>query len=334
VETTWDGLSITKDEPIGATVVVRRPGGDVLLLHRAVNGADHAGDWAWTSPAGCRFPGEAILPGALRELAEEAGLSGVAITPVDLSGRWGLFTAEVGAETEVTLVDVEHDRFEWVPATEAYPRCTPDHVGRAMRRAVATPIHDIGFRPLRRDDLPSMVTWQNAPHAAEWWSDGVGDITAAETKYGPRIDGRARTAVDIILLGGRPIGFIQTTPLAADPDYLDVAAPVTDGGRDAVAIDYTIGEPELIGRGIGTQAIWGYLTEVVFRRFPSCRFVVTDPETVNMASIRACEKSGFRIEARFTDDGIAHTLCVLDRQRVFGDVPPEDPQVVPAPTER
>ena len=70
---TWDGLSIAADTPTGATVVVRRRdlAGrlEFLLLHRNAEGADYEGDWAWTAPAGCRQPGEAVYPAALRELA-------------------------------------------------------------------------------------------------------------------------------------------------------------------------------------------------------------------------------------------------------------------------
>jgi len=48
---TWDGLEIATDEPIGASVVVRRrrTSGEteVLILHRAHGGPEFAGDWAW-----------------------------------------------------------------------------------------------------------------------------------------------------------------------------------------------------------------------------------------------------------------------------------------------
>src|SRR4051794_22883875 len=96
---TWDGLEIAPDEPRGASVVVRRPavgdaGMELLMLHRNANGPDFEGDWAWTSPAGARQPGEAVFPAALRELAEEAGLGGADVADVfalDLSGGWAVF---------------------------------------------------------------------------------------------------------------------------------------------------------------------------------------------------------------------------------------------------
>ena len=320
MHTTWDGLPIAPDEPTGATVVVRRLDGLVLLLHRAVNGTEYEGDWAWTAPAGARRPGEPILVGALRELAEEAGLSGVDIAPVDVGGGWALFTAEVPADTAVALIDPEHDRFEWVPPAEASARIRPEWVGAGLLRAASVVLYEVSFAPLTRDHLPALVAWQTAPHVARWWIDAMRTVAEAEAKYGPRIDGAAVTAVDVIRLDRRPVGFIQTTPLGsyADVDYLAVAASVTDGGLDAVAIDYAIGEVDLIGRGLGTRVLWTYARDVVFTRHPDTRFVVADPETDNVASVRACVKAGFRPLIEFTEDGRQHTLCVLDRARVFG----------------
>ncbi len=315
-DTTWDGLPIATDHPRGASVIVRRTDGDVLLLHRAHHGPDFAGDWAWTPPAGARHPGEPILTGALRELAEEAGLTGIEIMPVDLSAGWAIFTADVAQETEINLIDPEHDRFTWVRPSDAVTRLRPSTVAKAMRRALAVPPHDVDFRPLTRDGLTDLVTWQNARHVKRWWADAVPDAAAAEAKYGPRIDGAHPTRVDVLLVDGQPAGFMQCLPLATDPDYLQVAAPATDGGSDAVAIDHAIGDPALLGRGIGTRAIWRYLRDVVLQRFPATRFVVADPEATNTASIRALEKAGFR-QLRTLESGEA--LCVLERARVFGN---------------
>ncbi|HEY2793249.1 MAG TPA: GNAT family N-acetyltransferase [Micromonosporaceae bacterium] len=318
-ETTWDGLPIAPEWPTGGTVVVQRADGAVLLLHRAANGIDFEGPWAWTSPAGARQPGEAIVPATERELQEEAGLTDVALTPVDLSGSWCLFTADVEAEAQVTLIDAEHDRFEWVRPTDAYERIRPLVVGDGIRRALTVPRSRLSFRPLTRTDLPSMVTWLNTEHVGRWWHDVMPDVDEAEKKYGPRIDGESPTSVDVISLDGNPVGFIQSTPLAADQDYLDTAGFLTGDGSDIVSIDYAIGEPAALGNG--TRVIWSYISDVVLRRWPGTRFVVADPDGRNAASIRACEKAGFRRQFEFYPEPGAphrHVLCTWDRGRILG----------------
>jgi 8-oxo-dGTP pyrophosphatase MutT (NUDIX family) len=146
IRTTWDGLPISDEPPFGATVVVYRVRGakpEVLLLHRAHHGADYAGDWAWTPPAGSRLPGEPIDHCARRELREETGLEpGVELTDCG-TAEWPHYVARVPVDAAVVL-DAEHDRFEWVVADEAAERCLPD-LSRVPLRAVVQSLD----RPLR-----------------------------------------------------------------------------------------------------------------------------------------------------------------------------------------
>jgi 8-oxo-dGTP pyrophosphatase MutT (NUDIX family) len=320
MESTWDGLPIAADWPRGATVVVRRTDGDVLLLHRAHHGADFAGPWGWTTPAGSRQPGESILGATLRELAEEASISGVDVMPIDLTGSWALFAAEVGHDTRIRLTDIEHDRYEWVTPEDAYARIKPDFVAGGVRRALAVPTAPIEFVPLERTDLLNLVEWQNAPHVRAWWTDAVGDVDEAAKKYGPRIDGESETAIDAVIVAGRPVGFVECTPLAADEEYFETACWATDGGADTVAIDYAIADASLVGRGVGTRLLWSYIREIVLSRFPDTRYVAADPDVANVASVRACEKAGFRRAHDFRPDagGPRYALCVFDRARVLG----------------
>jgi 8-oxo-dGTP pyrophosphatase MutT (NUDIX family) len=126
--------------PTGATVVVYRRserGVEFLLLHRAHEGPDYAGDWAWTPPAGARRPGEAVDACARRELFEEAGLvADLQLTEFGSEG-WFVYMAEVGADANVVLYDSEHDTFEWMLCPEAAERCLPDLVGTTVQRVAA-----------------------------------------------------------------------------------------------------------------------------------------------------------------------------------------------------
>lgn len=134
---TWDGLPASDEPPFGAAVVVWRhtvAGAlEVLLLHRAHKGPDYHGDWAWTPPTGCRFPGEPIRECAERELYEEAGLR----LPIDFINRgnsnWHMYTAKAPLDAIVTLFDKEHDRYEWLSAKEALQRCAPAAIKDPLR---------------------------------------------------------------------------------------------------------------------------------------------------------------------------------------------------------
>jgi 8-oxo-dGTP pyrophosphatase MutT (NUDIX family) len=133
--TTWDGLPISREAPFGTSIVVYRQGAygvEFLLLHRAHHGPDYDGEWAWTPPAGSRLPNEPVDECARRELMEEAGLA-LPVQAADLGKEsWAIYYAEAASDQVVTLLDVEHDRFEWVPLEVALARCLPEVVGQSV----------------------------------------------------------------------------------------------------------------------------------------------------------------------------------------------------------
>ena len=131
--TTYDGKPIAAEPPFGATVVIYRrgPAGlEFLILHRAHDGAAYEGDWAWTPPAGARWPDEAPDECAQRELSEETGLSVVVRRTQGGSADWLVYEAEVSHDAVVAL-DAEHDRYEWISLGEA-SRCQPDRVAKQI----------------------------------------------------------------------------------------------------------------------------------------------------------------------------------------------------------
>lgn len=134
---TWDGKPVSPEPPHGVTIIVHRrgPAGlEFLILHRAHNGPDYAGEWAWTPPSGARYPGEDVESCARRELAEETGLALVVSPTAFGASEWIVYTAEAAPDTAVRL-SPEHDRFEWLDPVEAARRCQPDEVAEPLRRA-------------------------------------------------------------------------------------------------------------------------------------------------------------------------------------------------------
>jgi 8-oxo-dGTP pyrophosphatase MutT (NUDIX family) len=296
---TYDGVPVAPDEPYGAAIPVRRTAAadgqhEYLVLHRAHNGPDYAGDWAWTPPSGSRQPGEPVLAAALRELAEETGLavSAADLRALDLSGEWVRFGLDVPPDTQVR-VDAEHDRFEWLPVAEAIARCQPEVVSDGLRLAEACLSAAITFRPLTTADLPTLVSWRQAPHAA--------------------------TAVHAVAADGKDCGFARHYRVGDYPDYA-----AATGRPDAIGIDYAIAVADMTGRGLGAQLIWSYLRDVARPAHPAARQALASPDTANRRSIRALEKAGFCQLGPITVPGEAapEQLCVLDLAKFFGSRSP------------
>lgn len=136
---TWDGQPISREKPHGVAVLVWRSGPagrEWLVLHRAHEGPEYAGDWAWGPPAGARHPGEPIDECARRELQEEAGLLAVPERTGSGTDEWAVYVAEAPADAAVSLSD-EHDRFEWLGLDAAVGLCLPPRVGRDFRAVSA-----------------------------------------------------------------------------------------------------------------------------------------------------------------------------------------------------
>ena len=153
-----------------------------------------------------------------------------------------------------------------------------------------TPV--IEFRPLERGDLPQLRRWLTAPHVAVWWGTPPADDAATAAKYGPLIDGDDPTEMFVFSVDRREAGVIQRYLIDDEPEWRAALAVAVDASGMA-GIDYLIGEPDLVGQGIGPAMITAFLAST-FERHPGCRAVVVDVDPENRASWRALEKAGFR----------------------------------------
>lgn len=150
------------------------------------------------------------------------------------------------------------------------------------------------FRPFTAADLPHLARWLREPHVAAWWTM-TADEAAFLDRYVARLEPDSPTRMYVIDQGGRPIGKLQA---CYDRDPADL-------GPGTVGIDLLIGEPALIGRGLGPVVIDRFVNEIVFAE-PTARTAFADPDMRNTRSIRAFVKAGFVEQARLaTPDGQA-----------------------------
>jgi RimJ/RimL family protein N-acetyltransferase len=85
-------------------------------------------------------------------------------------------------------------------------------------------------------------------------------------------------------------------------------------GPGVAGIDLFIAEEALTGQGLGTEVIRRFVHDVVFARL-DLTACVADPESANVASLRAFEKAGFRRVKEFVDpeEGTSNVLVRFDR---------------------
>ncbi|WP_343051706.1 GNAT family N-acetyltransferase [Mycoplana rhizolycopersici] len=159
----------------------------------------------------------------------------------------------------------------------------------------------IAFQPVTEADMPLLLRWLGEPHVRRWWGEPETEAAGIRDHFGdPTVEPY------LVFLDGRPIGYLQSY-LVDGPGH-----PYGDQPAGTVGIDQFIGEPSLIGKGLGPQMIEAFVTGLFEQ---GVRRVVIDPHPDNRRAIRAYEKAGFHaFDERRTEDGPA-LMMARDRRR-------------------
>ncbi len=180
--------------------------------------------------------------------------------------------------------------------------------------------HDtvVAVRAMTRGDLPDVTRWRQDEHVLRWWaSDGEPTRELVEAAYVPNIDGRTPTRMWVVEVNGRSIGFVQDYRIGDYPEYA-----LLGPDPEAIGVDYAIGEPAWLGRGLGVRLLWAWMLRTR-HRLPQATSYFAAPDHLNVASLRVLAKAGFTEGLWFDepqDDGSVATVvgCSLDVRRVLG----------------
>lgn len=151
------------------------------------------------------------------------------------------------------------------------------------------------FERLRRDQFGLLAAWLAEPHVARWWNHDP-SLQAVEDSFGDVVDGAEPAEDYVVLLDSQPIGLIQYCRFHDYPEYAAEMDPVYPVSSTAASIDYLIGDPLNVRRGVGTAMIQAFV-ERIWADEPDVDHIVVPVNRANVASWRALEKAGFRVVA-------------------------------------
>lgn len=137
-------------------------------------------------------------------------------------------------------------------------------------------------------DSDTLLWWLSQPHVAKWWGDAGRAIRHARTC--------APESHALIVSEGRPVGYLCWQP---PPKEELEAADLSGLPTGLVDIGILIGDPAVLGQGLGSRALELLLARL--RCEPSVAFAGLGTSALNTNAIRCFEKAGFRLHREFQD---------------------------------
>jgi aminoglycoside 6'-N-acetyltransferase len=137
--------------------------------------------------------------------------------------------------------------------------------------------------------LSLLDTWLRRPHVARWWGEPERALAAVLQ--------RPPGAEALIVVDARAVGFVCWQTLAKEERS---SADLDDLPDDLVDVDILIGEPDIVGQGVGPAALRLVLVTLKASGVPVVGLAAA---TTNQRALKAYAKVGFRAYRDFHEGG-------------------------------
>jgi aminoglycoside 6'-N-acetyltransferase len=153
----------------------------------------------------------------------------------------------------------------------------------------------VTFRRVTRADFALLASWLASPPVARWWNHEW-TPEAVERDFGPSVDGQEPNEDWLALVDGEPVGLVQRSRVDSYAENLRDFSSLVDVPDGAMTLDYLLGDPARLGRGLGTAMLVA-MVERTWDECPAAPALLVSVVAANVASWRALEKAGFRTVA-------------------------------------
>jgi len=166
----------------------------------------------------------------------------------------------------------------------------------------------IDFRPVAEADLPLLHLWLNRPHLRRFYQKRAITLDEVVMEYGPAIRGEEPGRLHLALQAGRPFGYLQCYRNLDYPHYARELS-LSEGA----SIDFYIGEPDSLGRGLGPRMERTYVLDVVLPSYPAESTCYVCHETENRAALACSLAAGFKPLRDVIEAGLPSRLLAFPR---------------------
>ncbi|WP_308162912.1 GNAT family N-acetyltransferase [Nocardia alni] len=146
------------------------------------------------------------------------------------------------------------------------------------------------WRRLTPADFPLLAGWLAQPHVRRWWDHDPAPEAVARD-FGPTYRGEEPNEDLLVFADGEAVGLVQRCRPADYPDYLADLEPLVELPAETMTLDYLIGDPARIGRGLGSAMLRAIIA-ATWIEHPRAARIVVPVAAANPASWRALEKAG------------------------------------------
>lgn len=162
----------------------------------------------------------------------------------------------------------------------------------------------VRFVPVTDGDTALLQQWLATPDAQRWWGDPDEEIRLI---FEGEASGESRGFIAHHETHG-PFAYIQCWPCDKVPPHLADEEPwVRDQTPGTLGVDITIGQPDLLNKGLGSDAVRAFCAMLFAQGAPR---LIIDPDASNLRAVRAYEKAGFARFDQYTNTDGSITLLM------------------------
>ena len=154
------------------------------------------------------------------------------------------------------------------------------------------------FRRTTSEDFDTLHKWLNEKHVREYFQPEEITLEQVISKYQPRLDENHPVKMHMASLNNNAFAYIQSYRVIDFPEHSK-----TIEEAHGFAIDYFIGEPLNINKGLGSQMINSYISFVTKEVFPEEKVCFVCARKDNFKSIHACKNAGLKEVSSVIEDG-------------------------------